>query len=69
MAGGRFAAPRSFPSSYTLVVNQEAEDDDLEPEYDFTGVVRGKYYERYQDGSNVVLLDPDVAQVLSPDGE
>ncbi len=26
--------------------------------------VRGKYYERYQEGSNVVLLDPEIAQVF-----
>ncbi len=31
------------------------------PEYDFTAAVRGKYYERYRQGTNVVLLDPDVA--------
>lgn len=36
-------------------------DDDMRPEYDFTGAVRGKYYERFQRGSNVVLLDPDVS--------
>jgi hypothetical protein len=36
-------------------------EDDLLPEYDFTGAVRGKYYERYRQGTNVVLLDPDVA--------
>ncbi len=34
------------------------------PEYDFTGAVRGKYYERYRQGTNVVLLDPDVASVF-----
>ena len=34
------------------------------PEYDFTGAVRGKYYERYREGTNVVLLDPDVAAVF-----
>ena len=39
-------------------------DDDLLPEYDFTGAVRGKYYERYREGTNVVLLDPDVATVF-----
>lgn len=39
-------------------------DDDLLPEYDFTGAVRGKYYERYREGTNVVLLDPDVAEVF-----
>ncbi|HBL32041.1 MAG TPA: hypothetical protein DD490_34900 [Acidobacteria bacterium] len=39
----------------------KAEDEDIRPEYDFTNAVRGKYYERYQQGSNVVLLEPDVA--------
>ena len=45
-------------------MSQEPEDDDLEPEYDFSGAVRGKYYQRYQQGANVVLLDPDVAQAF-----
>ena len=42
-------------------------DDDLRPEYDFSqmeGGVRGKYVERYQAGTNLVLLDPDVAQAF-----
>ena len=39
-------------------------DDELEPEYDFSAAVRGKYYERYQQGTNVVLLDPDVAEAF-----
>jgi hypothetical protein len=39
-------------------------DDDLLPEYDFSGAVRGKYFERYRQGTNVVLLDPDVAAVF-----
>ena len=39
-------------------------DDDLLPEYDFSGAVRGKYYERYRQGTNVVLLDPDIAAVF-----
>ena len=37
-------------------------NDDMLPEYDFTGAVRGKYYERYRQGTNVVLLDADVAE-------
>jgi hypothetical protein len=36
-------------------------EEDMRPEYDFTGAVRGKYFERFQQGSNLVLLDPDVA--------
>jgi hypothetical protein len=41
----------------------EFEDDEI-PETDFSGGVRGKYYERAVRGTNVVLLEPDVAQVF-----
>ncbi|HEY4183749.1 MAG TPA: hypothetical protein VGP07_01720 [Polyangia bacterium] len=40
---------------------KDEEDDDLLPEYDLSGGVRGKYVDRYRQGTNVVLLDPDVA--------
>lgn len=45
-------------------MSHEPEADDLQPEYDFSGAVRGKYYERYQQGTNVVLLDQDVARAF-----
>ena len=32
--------------------------------YDFTGGVRGKYVRRYAAGTNVVVLEPDVAKVF-----
>ena len=38
--------------------------DEMRPEYDFSGAVRGKYYERYRAGTNVVLLDADVAEIF-----
>ena len=38
------------------------EDEDLLPEYDLPGGARGKYAQRYAQGTNVVLLDPDVAE-------
>lgn len=38
------------------------------PEYDFSRGVRGKYAARYARGTNLVLLDPDVAR-LFPDAE
>ena len=41
--------------------------DDVRPEYDFSKLgnpVRGKYAERYQQGSNLVLLDEDVAKAF-----
>jgi hypothetical protein len=44
--------------------NKEPADRDMRPEYDIRGGVRGKYYERYQKGTNVVLLEPDVAAVF-----
>lgn len=39
-------------------------DDDMLPEYDFSGGVRGKYYQRYQEGTNIVVLAPDVADAF-----
>ena len=54
----------------TKKVNQEDEDN-LRPEYDFSkikGGVRGKYVERYREGSNLVLLDPDIAAAF-PDAK
>ena len=42
-------------------------DDELRPEYDLSqlqGGVRGKYAQRYTQGTNLVLLDPDVADAF-----
>jgi len=50
---------------------ESEEEDDLRPEYDFSrmkGGVRGKYVERYREGTNLVLLDPDVAAAF-PDAK
>ena len=38
--------------------------EEMRPEYDIRGGVRGKYYERYQQGTNVAVLEPDVAAVF-----
>ena len=35
--------------------------DDMRPEYDFSRGVRGKYAQRFREGTNVIVLDPDVA--------
>jgi hypothetical protein len=43
--------------------NNEIDDDDI-PEMDLRGGVRGKYYESYKRGTNVVLLEPDIAKVF-----
>ena len=45
--------------------------DELRKEYDLKalkGGVRGKYHRRYQGGTNLVLLDPDVADAF-PDAK
>lgn len=43
-------------------------DDELRSEYDLRellrGAVRGKYAERYRAGTDLVLLDPDVAKAF-----
>lgn len=39
-------------------------DSDMRPEYDFSGGIRGKYAARYRAGTNVVLLDPDMAELF-----
>jgi hypothetical protein len=49
-------------------MNEEPNNDrdpEMLDEYDFSGGVRGKYVSRFAKGSNVVVLDPDVAQVFS----
>ena len=43
---------------------QTSHGDEILPEYDFSHAVRGKYYERYRHGTNVVLLDADIADVF-----
>ena len=40
-------------------------DDDLLDNYDFSNGIRGKYVERFREGSNVVVLSPDVAEVFT----
>lgn len=39
-----------------------ANDPDMRDEYDFSKGVRGKYATRYREGTNLVLLAPDVAR-------
>ena len=40
----------------------KASEPEMRPEYDFSGAVRGKYHKRYLEGTNVVVLEPDVAK-------
>jgi hypothetical protein len=38
--------------------------DTMRPEYDFSHAVRGKHYEAYRAGTNLVFLDSDVAKAF-----
>ncbi len=46
-------------------------EDELRPEYDLSklkNATRGKYASKYREGTNLILLEPDVAEVFR-DGE
>jgi len=47
---------------------QTESKDELRPEYDMKsllkGAVRAKYAQRYREGTNLILLEPDVAQAF-----
>ena len=42
----------------------EKNNSEMEPNYDFSSRFRGKYSHRYAQGTNVVVLEPDVAQAF-----
>jgi hypothetical protein len=44
--------------------NNSEPTDEMREEYDFSGGVRDKFYQEYMKGTNVVLLDADVAEVF-----
>ena len=39
-------------------------DIDMLEEYDFSKGIRGKYSARYEEGTNVVVIEPDVAKIF-----
>jgi hypothetical protein len=45
-------------------MKKDEENDEMRAEYDLRGGVRGKYYERYRAGTNIVVLDADVAEIF-----
>jgi hypothetical protein len=44
--------------------SSKSAEPEMRDEYDFSRGVRGKYARRYAQGSNVVVLEPDVAKVF-----
>ena len=50
--------------------NVDELEDELRPEYNFSAMgsgVRGKYVDRYRVGTNLVLLDPEIAKAFTTD--
>jgi hypothetical protein len=43
-------------------------DRDMLEEYDFSKDIRGKYAKRYAQGTNVVVIEPDVVKFFSDHG-
>ncbi|MBI4661063.1 MAG: hypothetical protein HY735_19705 [Verrucomicrobia bacterium] len=43
---------------------EKSGEPEVRAEYDFSGGVRGKYVRRHAQGTNVVVLEPDVAKVF-----
>ncbi len=41
------------------------DSEEMRPSYDFSKAQRGGYAKRYAEGSNVVVLDPDIAKAFS----
>lgn len=44
--------------------NNKHAQSDMQEEYDFSSGIRGKYATRYREGTNVIVLDSDVAKVF-----
>ncbi len=45
-------------------MSKTIKDNEMRAEYDFSTAVRGKHHRAYQQESNVVLLEPDIAEVF-----
>lgn len=52
----------------TKKLRPKRKNEEIRPEYDFSGGVRGKYVDQYRRGTNVVLLEPELAKAF-PDSK
>ena len=57
-------APAEENVSFMKKSSNKSEQRQMRPEYDFSQGERGKYARRYAQGTNVVVLEPDVARVF-----
>ena len=45
-------------------MNQANEQDTMREEYDFSSGIRGKHFQAYRQGTNLVILEPDMAEIF-----
>lgn len=43
---------------------KKTSNHDVLPEYDFSKGIRGKYAKRFAEGTNIIVLAPDVAKIF-----
>ena len=43
-------------------MKENENNEEMLDEYDFSKGIRGKYAKKYAEGSNVVILDPDISR-------
>jgi len=53
---------KASKNARTRKVSRRISDDEILPEYDFSKGVRNKYAASYAEGTNLVLLEPDLAE-------
>ena len=45
-------------------MSNTTDSDEIRAEYDFSSGIRGKHHKAYREGTNIILLEPDVAKVF-----
>jgi hypothetical protein len=63
-AGRRSARESSMKKKATKAPAPRADEDTMRDEYDFSKAARGTTAARYAEGTNVVLIDPDLAEIF-----
>jgi hypothetical protein len=58
------ARPRAVKGTTMKKAPKTKREPDMLDEYDFSQGVRGKYAKRYADGTNIIVLSPDLAEVF-----
>jgi hypothetical protein len=54
--------PERHQKKRGFYMKEMSNDQDMLEEYDFSKGIRGKYAKRYSEGTNVAVIEPDVAE-------